>query len=331
MKQAAVMRWAFVLLLVLLCAWGAAGCRTEQADLNQPAGRPRVVLALNWFPEAEHGGFYAAQVHGYFDEEGLDVEILPGGPGAPVIQQVATDRVAFAVANADQVLLGREQARAVVAVMAAMQDSPRCIMVHANSGIDSLLKLRNLTLAVGAGKPFAKYLLSRLPDANLTVVPYQGNVAAFLQQENYAQQGYVFSEPFVARQQGADPQCLMLSEIGFNPYTSLLITSERMIKADPQLVAKVVRASLRGWEKYLEAPDETNQHIHAINSEMGLEILAYGAQAIRPLCRPDTGDAVPLGSMSPQRWQSLAGQLISVGLLEDDAQWQSAFDLQFLQ
>ena len=120
-----------------------SGCQRQPGDDASagPADSPRrVTVLLNWFPEVEHGGFYAAEVHGYFAEEGLDVEIQPGGPGAPVIQQVASGRCDFAVANADQVLLGRDQGAPVVAVMAAMQDSPHCIMVHASSGIDSLLQ-----------------------------------------------------------------------------------------------------------------------------------------------------------------------------------------------
>ncbi len=75
-----------------------------------------MTLALNWFPEAEHGGYYAALVNGYFKEEGLDVEIQPGGPGVPIIQNVATKRVMFGIANADQVLVGRNEQADVVAL-----------------------------------------------------------------------------------------------------------------------------------------------------------------------------------------------------------------------
>jgi NitT/TauT family transport system substrate-binding protein len=311
---------------LLLCC--ACGCRQQQVG---GPGDGAVTLALNWFPEAEHGGFYAAQQHGYFAEEEVDIQILPGGPGAPVVQQVAAGRVAFGVTNADQVLLGREQGAPVVAVMTAMQESPRCIMVHASSKLESLYDLNDLTLSVGSGKPYARFLLSKLNDAQLTIVPYQGNVTAFLQQKDYAQQAYVFSEPYVARQQGAEPRCLMLSEIGFNPYSSVLITSETMITQRPELVAKVVRASIRGWQQYLDDPQQTNQHIHSLNSEMGLDVLAYGAAAIQPLCLPDGARPEQLGTMSADRWQQLAEQLAEIDLLKDAGIWKGAFDLRFLE
>ena len=50
---------------------------TEQLTTDGKSLTP-VTLQLNWFPEAEHGGYYAALVHGFFADEGLDVEIIPG-------------------------------------------------------------------------------------------------------------------------------------------------------------------------------------------------------------------------------------------------------------
>lgn len=315
----------FGLLICLLAI--VTGCSRKTTITSEAI--PQVQLALNWFPEAEHGGFYAAQVHGFFAEEGVDVEIVPGGPGAPVIQQVAAGQVEFAIANADQVLLGREQGAPVVAVMSSLQMSPRCIMVHEKSGIKDLLELRDMTLAVGVGKPFAKYLLKRLGDANLNIVPYHGSVAMFLEKEDFAQQGYVFSEPFVAERQGGDPHCLMVSDIGFNPYAGLLITSDRLRESNPELVAKVVRACQRGWQKYLQDPAETNRHIHSQNEEMSLDTLAFGAEAIQPLCLP-TGDAADFGAMSAERWQTLAEQLAEIELLKQTDVWRESFDVGFL-
>lgn len=305
------------------------GCGSQNSPQKTDEGLTRVRLALNWFPEAEHGGFYAAEVHGFFREEGLEVDIIPGGPGSPVIQQVATGRCEFAVANADQVLLGREEGAQVKAVLTAMQDTPRCIMVHQKSGITSLKELRGLTLAVGAGRPFAKYLLQQLKDPQLTLVPYQGNITRFLQEDNFAQQAYVFSEPFIARQQGSDPRCLMLSEIGFNPYASLLVTSDERVTRQADLVARMVRASRRGWQKYLNDPQPTNERIHRLNPEMSLDTLAFGAQELKALCLPAPMTSERLGQMSPERWQTLAQQLASIELVSPQLNWRQAFTLQF--
>jgi len=167
---------------------------------------------------------------------------------------------------------------------------------------------------------------------DIQIVAYPGNVVQFLSQPDYGQQAYSFSEPFVAEQKESDPVCLMLSEIGFNTYTSLLITRRELIDQQPELVAKMTRASIRGWEKYLSDPVETNQHIHTLNPEMGLEVLEFGVKALTPLCLPNDVSPVRLGQMSVERWKTLVEQMIEIGSLTDPmTKPESAFTTQFLE
>jgi NitT/TauT family transport system substrate-binding protein len=318
-----------------LCLLVLPGCdRPPEAGSqveNQKTPITDVALALNWYPEAEHGGFYAALVHGYYEQAGLRVTIVPGGPGAPVLQEVATRKVAFGVEAADRVLLGRAQGADVVAVMAPLQNSPRCIMVHKQSGIISFDQLQNLTLAISTAGPWALFLQKRLPLEGVQLVPYPGNVAEFLINDNYAQQAYVFSEPFVATKAGGDPHCLMVSDLGFNPYTSVLVTSNRLIQSDPELVERMVQATVRGWHKYLEDPATTNGYIHEQNPEMDLDILAYGADAIRPLCVDGTRPLDQLGTMTAERWQTLAEQMVEAEAIDAGAvEPTDAFTTRFL-
>jgi NitT/TauT family transport system substrate-binding protein len=288
-------------------------------------------LLLNWFPEAEHGGFFAAQVHGYYAEEGLDVEILPGGPGAAVVPRVATGAVDFGVENADHVLLARAEEAPVVAVMAPIQTHPRCIMVHEESGITSLEELCDLTLAMNAGGSFSHYLRRKVPLDGVEIVPYSGNVARFVSEEDYAQQAYVFSEPFVAEQQGANPRNLLLSEIGFNPYTSCLLTTDAVVGGRPDLVRRMVKASARGWAKYLADPAPTHARIHELNPEMSIEALEYGADALRDLVLTDEAAQSGVGTMKAARWRELLDQLVEIELIEPGAvRVEDAYALEFL-
>ena len=69
----------------------------------------KVKLSLNWVPEPEFGGIYAAQQNGNFAKHGLDVEIVPGGAGTPTWQLVAGGKAQFAVASADEVIIARQR------------------------------------------------------------------------------------------------------------------------------------------------------------------------------------------------------------------------------
>jgi len=311
--------WSLLVTASLVFIVGCSEVRESQKSLT------KVTLQLNWFPEAEHGGYYAALVHGFFAAEGLDVEIIPGGPRTPVIQKLVANQTTFVVGNADQVLTGRNQEAEVTALFAPIQMSPRCIMVHASSGIERLDQLQNMTLALSAGRAFALYMQKKLSLEGVRVVGYSGSIAGFLNDNNFAQQGYVFSEPFHAEQQGGDPHVLMVSELGFNPYASLLITRSDTVDAKPALVAAMVRASRQGWQTYLESPEKTNAAIHQENEEMGLEILDYGATVLKDLCLPDAMPAVRLGDMTQQRWMQLRDQLAEIDLVDKNLDISKAF------
>ncbi len=298
------------------------GCQVKDnpyytgAKNNGPGGGINVKLALNWFPEAEHGGFYAAKLNGHFAEEGLNVEIIPGGPGSPVIQQVARGAVEFGVATADQVPLGRSQGANVVATFAAIDQSPRCFMVHEESGIKSLEELKDVTLAMNSGRAYSEYLIKHVPLTNVRIVPYDGSIAAFLRDKKFAQQGYEFSEPFLAKQQGANVRVLPIRKIGYNPYASLLITSDKFKDEHPELVAKMTRACRKGWQDYLKQPLETNKHLQSLNPELTPGALEFGVKAIAPLT---TVSEESFGQMDEGRWKTLVEQLVEVELIEKDS------------
>lgn len=305
------------LLLAVACSTGResssnSGSAGKSPDAN---GLQRVTLMLNWYPEAEHGGFYAAQVHGIFKQHGLDVEIRPGGENSPVAQELVTGRVQFAIANADDVLLFREQGADIVSLLAPIQQTPRCVLVRADSGIDNLAKLKGVTLQANKGQAFLSFMEVRGMLEGVQVIPYAGSVAQFVADKNTAIQAYNFSEPQLAEEKGVVVKTLMLSEIGFNPYASCLVATGESIKQNADLAKRMTDACREGWQKYLESPAETNAAILNLNRErMTAAALDYGAEKLKPLC--DVGsDPKQIGNMTLERWQQLVDQFIELKLI----------------
>jgi NitT/TauT family transport system substrate-binding protein len=170
----------------------------------------------------------------------------------------------------------------------------------------------------------------KLPLTNVTMVPFNGLVGEFLVKPNFAQQAYVFSEPFVAKEKGGDPKVLLVSDIGFNPYASVLITTEKMIQDRPGLVRSVVSASLAGWERYLSDPAATNAAIHEMNKEMSPAILEFGAKEMVPLCT--TAEGIPPCGMTLDRWQILVSQIEEIeDIPKGSVKPNECFTTQFLQ
>jgi NitT/TauT family transport system substrate-binding protein len=321
----------FFLSLVLIGCFACRPAEKSPTDSSSGAKRDTVKLQLNWLPDPQFGGFYTAKIQGEYEREGIDVEIVAGGPGSQPIPRVAIGQVEFGVGNADQVLLARQEEAPVVGVMAVMQQSPRCILVHESSGIRSFDQLTGITMALGEGNAFVKVMQAKVPLKDVRIVSYSGSVAKFVQDPQYAQQGYVFSEPIMAKKQGSDPHVLMLSDIGFNPYTGVVVVNEKLIASNPDLVRRFVRASIRGWQAYLDQPAATNAELARLNPDMDVSILEEAIDVIRPLCIPQGFAEADLGKMEATRWEELARQLQEVELLKPNGEEASrAFRLEFI-
>ena len=310
------------LALALVCLVPMLGCDAGKPVASKSAkdsktALTKVTLLLNWYPEAEHGGFYAAKVHGIFEKYGLDVEIQPGGKTTVVPQTLTLGRAEFGVVNADDVLIARNQDAPIVALMAPIQNGPRCIMVRADSGIQSFEQLKNITLQIDSGRPYVPFLKSKgLLDDSVKLAPFFGSVAQLVAGPGYAAQGYSFSEPFMARQQGVEVHQLMMSEIGYNPYASLLVSTDSYVKNHSDISKQMVSACVEGWQKYLSDPKATNEVILAANKQgLTKEALEYGVEALKPLCYKGD-DMGQIGAMNLERWKQLADTLVELKLID---------------
>lgn len=294
-------------------------CSPKAPENAAPNTKEKISLALNWYAETEHGGYLAAKAEKIYEANELNVTVIPGGPDVPVIQRVASGDVDFGIANADEVLLARAQKVPVVALMAPIQHTPLCIMVHEDSDITSLKDLKDIKLAITPTSPQALYLGKTLSLAGVMIVPYGGSVAPFLADSKSAQQGYIFSEPFVAHEKGGQVRCLMISEIGYDPYTSLLISNEMTLKERPELVKKMVRATITGWRRYLASSESADKLILELNPQMNDKILKYGFDVLKPMVLDEVAQKNGIGTMTLERWQTLLSQLVQLGLIPPNA------------
>ena len=278
----------------------------------------KIRLALNWKPDPQFGGFYAAD----YRQHGLDVEILPGGAGTPTVQMIGAGSAEFGIVSADEILLARAQGNDVVALFAVFQNNPQGIMAHASrkpGSIDDLLK--GGTLALQSGLPYARLLQKKYGFERVKVVPSPGgDLTAFLNDENFAQQCFVTGEPLQAKRRGVAVKVFPVSDIGYNPYTTVLTTSGEFLRRNPEMARNMVVAVREGWRTYLDSATATNDKMHAMNPTMDAAIYAEVARAQQVLI-----EANPLGRMTKERWETLASQLKELGDIPQASQADQCF------
>src|SRR5882724_3016570 len=81
-----------------------AGCHRAPGPATTSGDPTKITLQADWYPQPEHGGFYTALAKGFYREEGLDLDIVPGGPFAVAAKQVASGAAQFGMDSSDHLL-----------------------------------------------------------------------------------------------------------------------------------------------------------------------------------------------------------------------------------
>lgn len=317
-------------LLALMLQVAVSGCRG-----NQPAtqsGLTPVRLQLDWYPQPEQGGFFTAQMLGYYRAEGLDVTLLPLPQYGSVAQLVSTGKADFGLAASDQILEWDSNGLTLIAVAATMQHDPQAIMVHKDSAVHDFKDLEGKTIAAQTGATWLKFITRHYNLKNVRQVPATLSIANFLADPNYVQQIFITSEPFFAQQAGAPVRTLLIGSSGYDPYR-VQFTTRDFAAQHPDIVNKFVRASMCGWLEYLRDPSATNALLLKLNPALNPAQEAYSVQALRDGRFITGSDAAgeQAGHMTAARWAATFEQLKSLGIVQGAIDPASAYSLNFVE
>jgi NitT/TauT family transport system substrate-binding protein len=305
------------------------GCRHSAFD----NGLTKITLQADWYPQPEHGGFYTALAKGYYKDEGLDMTILPGGPYISVEKQVSAGSAQFGMGSSDKVLESNAAGQSLVAVAATMQHDPQGIMVRKDSPIHSFSDLNGHSVAIKVGEStWFEFVVKRFKLDNVHVVPAMMNVSNFVADPQYIQQAFATSEPFFAHQAGVETRVLLVSDAGYSPYR-VMYTTRDYFQQHPGIVAKFVRASLKGWKDYLNDPTAANSMIARLNPALNPEWMQFTWQRLRDghFVAGEDPSGAQLGQMDPKRWATMYEQLVDLKVIDKQFDPTTAYTLQFLQ
>jgi NitT/TauT family transport system substrate-binding protein len=305
------------------------GCRHSAFD----NGLTKITLQADWYPQPEHGGFYTALAKGYYKDEGLDMTILPGGPYISVEKQVSAGSAQFGMGSSDKVLESNAAGQSLVAVAATMQHDPQGIMVRKGSPIHSFSDLNGHSVAIKVGEStWFEFVVKRFKLDNVHVVPAMMNVSNFVADPQYIQQAFATSEPFFAHQAGVETRVLLVSDAGYSPYR-VMYTTRDYFQQHPGIVAKFVRASLKGWKDYLNDPTAAHSMIARLNPALNPEWMQFTWQRLRDghFVAGEDPSGAQLGQMDPKRWATMYEQLVDLKVIDKQFDPTTAYTLQFLQ
>lgn len=291
------------------------------------AGAKTATLLMNWFAQADQGGYWAAEAEDLGASDGVTLEVQQGGPGVQTIPQVAAGKATFGVGNADEILVAVENGLPIVVVASGFDTHPQCVMYHKSAGIDGFADL-NGKMVARVPSPWWDYLKKKYSLTGVKDVNYTGSLADFKRNKGLVQQCYITNEPYAAKEADIDDvEYLSVAEDGgFNPYGNVLFTTQKVIKENPELVRGVVKAVVKGWSNFVENPEKAKQLVLKTNPDMDPAAFDYAHEVIVK----DDYLGAEIGAMTDDRWKTLRDQLAEAGLVPADMDYKKSFSTEFL-
>lgn len=318
-------------------ATGTVEATSTAAATSTPAnGLTPATLMLNWTPNAQHAGIYVAQANGWYEEAGIDLEIVePAAAGAD--QVVGTGGVEFGVSQAESLLPARAAGVPVVSIATILPYNDSSFMALTDSGIESPADFAGTTYG-GFGGPLETELLRALiacdggdPDALEMVEVGNIDYLAGMEQDRF-DFVWVFEGWDVLRAREIEGK--EVNSVKFvdwldcipDWYTPLFITSEDLIAEQPDLVRAFVEATARGYEAAIADPAGASDALIAAAPELDAELVRLSTEYHAPKFVGEGG----WGVQDPEVWSAFATFLEEAGLLEESVDTEAAFTNEFL-
>jgi NitT/TauT family transport system substrate-binding protein len=322
---------SLVLMLAVLLA-SCAGQATQEKQVEQPLTHIR--LPMGYIPSVQYTPFYVAVARGYYHEAGLEIE-FDYSLETDGVALVGANELQFAVVSGEQVPLARAQGLPVVYVMAWWQDYPVAVAAMKSAGIKTTADLRGKKIGL-PGLFGANYvgLVALLSSAGLKEEDVQLDSIGFNQVEALtsgredAVSIYANNEPVQMRNQGYAIDVVLVAD-----YVQLasngLITNETTIANNPDLVRRMVQATMKGIADTIADPDAT----YAISKKFveGLDQKNDALQRQVFDASLEFWKTNHLGVSDPQAWQNMYAILREMGLISASLDYIQAFSNDYVK
>ncbi len=318
--------------LSVLVAFAVVAC--SSGDEEQVS----VSLALDWFPNSNHAGIYAALDQGYFEDEGLDINVYTPADPSSVLQTVGAGRDDFGISYQTDLLQARNEGVPVVAVTGIVQHPLNSVMALKSSGIVRPSDLRGKKVGYPGIPSNEGLLATMLATDGLTLDDVELIDIGFALTQSLASGtvdaivgAYWTHESIVLEQENLPVNVMRMEEWGVPDFYELvLVASEDKVADESEVVQKVVRAFSRGFEYALANPQPSIDMLVSLGGETVLEdVEREGVELLLPMW--DDGVAPRFGWQEQSRWNSFAEWMKSRDLIDDSLDPSAAFTNRFIE
>jgi putative hydroxymethylpyrimidine transport system substrate-binding protein len=322
--------------IALVAALLLSACGERKEPTGSAASPRHVSFLLDYLPNVDHAGLYAAQGEGLFERAGLAVDLKTPSDPASVLKLLAAGRADLAISYEPDLLLAREQGVKVMAVGALANRPLTSLMSVGKDAITDPKQLRGKRVGT-AGIPYqSAYLKTILRQAavpqttvkevnvgfNLVPTMLSGKVDATL--------GAFWNvEGVELQRRHRKPEILHLEDLGVPTYDELVVVArEETVEHEGAMIRRFLQALSKATATLADRPDAGLDPLVTANPDLDRATQAAQLQATLPVLQPVDGR--PYGWMEPSEWDAFARWMQQEGQLKDGAVVQRAYTNEFL-
>lgn len=331
-------KWIVYLIVTVLIAGLMAGCSSEKKTANYNTGEQleKVTVILDWVPNTNHTGLYVAQEKGYYEEEGLEVEIIQPTEGGSA-DLIAAKQGEFGISYQEQVTYARtaKNPLPVKAIAAIIQHNTSGFASPVSKNIQSPKDFEGKKYG-GWGSPIEEAMLKAVMEkdgadfSKLEMV----NIGAsdfFTSVEEHVDFTWIYYgwDGVAAELKDFDINFMLLQDLdpALDFYTPVIIANEELLKENPELARKFLRATSKGYEYAIENPEDAAEVLLEKVPELDRDIIMASQKY---LAGQYQAEAPRWGEMKEEIWSTYGNWMSDRGLLEGEFDAKEAFTNEFL-
>ena len=339
MRKARWWRLAALVAAVLLALVACGGDDDEDGDASgdtgsgEPAELQPATLQLKWVTQAQFAGYYAALDQGYYEDEGIDLTIKPGGPDIVPEQVVLGGQAEFGLNWLDNTLATRDQGGEIVNIAQVFARSGMTEVTWADSGLDDITALEGKKVGVWLGgnehKLFAALTKNGIdPDSDVEIVAQPFDMNLFLNREVDAAAAMTYNElAQVLEQENPDTgelytlddlNVFLMSDLGTGALEDGVFVTADWIQdeANQDLATRFLKASFKGWVYCRDNPEECLQIVLENGPTLGEGHQRWQLNEINKLIWPNE---LGIGVMDPAGFENTAQIALDYGVITNEA------------
>ncbi len=322
-----------LLIIVGLLLIPLAGCSKNPPSQDKQE-LTKVTVLLDWLPNTNHTGLYVAKEKGYFKTEGLNVEIMQPGEGG-TSQLLAAGKGDFGISYQEEVTIARSQNIPVIALAAVIQHNTSGFASPVEKGITSPRDFEGKSYG-GWGSPAESAMIKALMDKyqadfNKVEMLNIGEADFFTSMHKGVDFAWIYWgwTGVEAEQRNLDLNFIKLRDenLALDFYTPVIISSEKMLKENPELAEKFMRACSKGYQFAIENPEDAAELL--LKNEPDLDRnLVMASQ--KYLANEYQADAPRWGEMKEEVWNNYANFMYENKLIDKNIDPDKAFTNKYL-